>query len=88
MFKKVAFGIIAGSLVLVTQAASADSTQFLIDGKYRGVSEIPSTAAASDAGTVRGAVAPKTVQLEKLQAGSTLTGNFPAPHNIGGGYFN
>ena len=88
MLKKVVYTIIAGSFALSAQLASADSTQFLIDGRYRGVSEIPVTVAPAEAVTAAGSVAPKVDRLEKLQAGSALIGNFPAPYNVGGGYFN
>ena len=83
MFKKVALGIIAGSLVLAAQAASADSQQFLIDGRYRDVSEVRTVTVPSGAEAVR-TVAPTQAQLERLQA----SGNFPAPYSMSGGYFN
>lgn len=87
MLKKVIHGIIAGSLVLAAQVASADSTQFLIDGTYRGVADLPFATAPASAEAVRGAEMPKAPtqeQLERLQA----LRRFAAPYNMEGGYFN
>ena len=84
MFKKVAYGIIAGSLLVVAQAASANDTQFLINGKWQGVSALPFSTSPAGVEAARGAAMPKVAQ----QVSATLITNFPAPYNMSGGYFN
>lgn len=41
MLKKVAFALMAGSLVFAAQVASADDTQFWTGETYQGVSALP-----------------------------------------------
>ena len=83
MLKKVVYGIVAGSLVVAAQVASAD-TQFWNGERYQGVSALPFPTVPSGAEALRGAVTPKAAP----QAGARVTVTWPAPYNTPGGYFN
>jgi hypothetical protein len=83
MLKKLAYAVVAGSLVFAAQGASADDTQFEVgNGRYQGVTALPfvtSGAAGTPMAAPRG--------LENTHAGM-ITQSAPAPYNVPGGYFN
>ena len=93
MLKKVAFAVLAGSLVFAAQAAVAEDTQFDIGGgRYLGASALPFHPTGSDqtsgattwtSGDMP-AAAPQA--LERTHAG--VVSAQPAPYNVPGGYFN
>lgn len=82
MLKKVIYSIVAGSLVLATQVASADDTQFWTGDRYQGVSALPFDAFTAKADARGDAVA------SKAQTVARPTGSIPAPYDTPGGYFN
>lgn len=88
MFKKVAFAVLAGSLALASQVASADDTQFDVgEGRYLGATALPFHVTGSD--WMRGAAAaPAPQRLERTHAGVVSADNSPAPYDVPGGYFN
>jgi len=84
VLKKVAYSIVAGSLLFAAQAVSADDTQFEIgNGRYEGVTALPFVTSGS-------AQAPMAApsRLESTHAGTVVTQSAPAPYNAAGGYFN
>jgi hypothetical protein len=84
VLKKLAYVVVAGSLVFAAQGASADDTQFDVgNGRYQGVTAIPFvTSGAAETPMA----APR--RLETTHAGSMNTRDAPAPYNVPGGYFN
>ena len=87
MFKKVAVALVAGSLMLGAQAASADDTQFDIGGgHYLGVAALPFHMTGSSWN--RTAEAPASDRLERTHASVMVAEPAPAPYNVPGGYFN
>lgn len=87
MLKKIALVVVAGSLVLAAQAASADDTQFDIGGgRYQGVAALPFVTILSGAVATPMAAAPQ--RLESTHAGTVAGSSVPAPYNVPGGYFN
>ena len=85
MLKKVAYVVVAGSLVFAAQAVTADDTQFDVGGgRYQGVAALPFTSVPSTGVEAPMAAAPQ--RLESTHAG--VTHSAPAPYNMPGGYFN
>lgn len=89
MLKKVIHSIVVGSLVLAAQAASADSNQFLIDGRYQGVADLPFPTSTMEAQTDRPATPLGQPQEQRVRPEATESVvAFPAPYDMGSGYFN
>lgn len=88
MLKKVVFGVVAGSLVLAAQAALADSQQFLINGKWQGVADLPFATHAVEAATGRNPAPTNVERRASPTMGDASSVKFPAPYDMGGGYFN
>jgi hypothetical protein len=83
VLKKVVFAVVAGSLAIGTQIASADDTQFDAGGgRYQGVAALPFVSPAAMRGD--GAAVTPT-RLEDTHASATRA---PAPYNMSEGYFN
>ena len=88
MFRKVAFAVLAGSLALAAQVASADDTQFDVGGgRYLGVAALPfHMTGMSWNSTAEAAPAATPGRVEQTHARGTQD-NSPAPYNVQGGYF-
>jgi hypothetical protein len=67
MLKKVAYGVVAASLVLAAQVAPADDTQFWTGETYQGVSALPFDAFSNKAEVRSDAMAPEAApRIERL----------------------
>ena len=82
MLKKVVYSVIAGSLLLATQVATADDTQFWTGDRYQGVAALPFDAFAEKSEARRDAVTPAVAP--QIIAGTAQS--FPAPYDTSGGY--
>jgi hypothetical protein len=87
MLKKVAFALVAGSLVFAAQVASADDTQFWVGDRYQGVAALPFTTVEDLTGPEAPMAAPKAERVTPRQ-GDTQIAIVPAPYDMEGGYFN
>jgi hypothetical protein len=91
VLKKIAYVLVAGSLVFAAQAASADDTQFDVGGgRYLGVAALPFQPAPSGAMAGGEGMTPTAAsqRLDWTHAGAVVTEHAPAPYNVPGGYFN
>ena len=82
MFKKVAFAVLAGSLVLGSQIASADDTQFDVGGgRYLGAAALPFHMTGQSWNTTADAApaaAPQRLESTHARPGSAPATTLPA----------
>jgi len=72
MLKKVAYGVVAASMVLAAHIASADDTQFWTGEQYQGVAALPFDAFSKDDG--RDAMGPEAApRIERLVPQESVT---------------
>lgn len=89
MLKKIVYGVVAASLVLAAQVASADDTQFWTGETYQGVSALPFDAFSKEVGpdAMASEAAPR---IERLMPQDSVTqvAIVPSPYDTDAGYFN